>query len=362
MGIPVAGSGLQEESDLLAESAYYDTRDICESIGRKFVDADIPQYKDHGVDLYTGAVYYLKQYTGNSNFIASVKNQLHRKGSITQPQARAVLNVMRQEFGTNTTETSSQSGDQSDQSDKLDCLVCHEKFTTWEELNAHKSQQHGSLPRAEPVSETSDPAKRVIEKTDATLGLDLSNLPDGRYAAPDPSGKNDYVFLMVKRVRRTHNRDRRYIYGKIVTGNEVVVAGTIEVKIWSSDSKELIGEQKPGEVYRGKYEYELQLIMMMPEPWAVLFGKLLHHCCICGKTLTDDDSRAIGKGLECEKKTAYFKQPPKYSFIGADRPDKHKQDPNDEKYLSGMWRRYRPFKPPAPDPSEPNITDEDDHD
>lgn len=330
-------------TDLREENAFIDTRDIAETIGREFVNADISQYKDHGVDLALGAKVFVERYAGKVRFVNQVlKPALKQQGGLTQGQARAALNIMRQELGVRSTEETP-----AYEQTEMECFVCHQMFPSWDELNAHKSQEHGKQKPPEVFAEQGE-AQAVIEVTASIKGLDLSNLPDGRYCAPDPSGKNDYIFLMVKRVRRTHSRDRRYVYGKIVTGNEVVVAGTIEVKEWSSDSKELIGEQKPGDVYRGKFEDELELIMLMPEPWALLFGKLKGHCCICGKTLTDQVSRDIGMGLECEKKEKYFYRPPKYSFVGTDRPDKEKIDPNDDKYLSGIWKSY--VKPPTPTP------------
>jgi hypothetical protein len=202
----------------------------------------------------------------------------------------------------------------------------------------------------------------VLAVTVSRLGLDLSGLPDGRYAAPDMTGVHDNVFLVVKRVRNTVARDRRYTYGKIVTGNEIVLAGTIEVRIWSSDTKEWIGQQKPGDVYRGQREDELKLIMGMPEPFAILFGKLLGYCGRCGKKLTDQVSRDIGLGLECEKQRAYFRSKPKYSYIGVDRPRPTEANPYDNNYLSGKWTRWvDPPKIVTPQiPLPPTVVEDDD--
>lgn len=329
--------------DLLAENAFIDAKSLAESIGREFVDADITQFSEQGLDLYLAACYFVEHYEGDNGFMKRVLMRRYKQyGKLTHPQARAAINILRQEhlgieYSRRTVASTRE---------PLRCFVCDAPFDTWDELNAHKSQEHGTTSKVvEMPLDDGTESIAVIENVTSVKGLDLTNLPDGRYCAPDPSGKNDYIFLMVKRVKRTHERDRRYVYGKIITGREVVVAGTIEVKIWSSDSKELIGEQKIGDVYRGQYEDELELIMMMPEPWAILFGKIAGHCCVCGKTLTDDESRAIGMGLDCERKEAYFKTPPKYSYVGTDRPDPKLVDPNDEKYLSGIWRSYQ--KPPA---------------
>lgn len=324
----------------MAENALIDAEQTADSIGRKFVDADIAQFHELGVDLALGATLWVKRYEGTNSFILDLQKRLSRYRQLTSAQARAALNVMRDEKG-HATEEKAPNG--------ISCFQCPFVAVSWDELMTHKKEEHGSKQEAPPVVAEKGEAQAVIANTKAVKGLDLSNLPDGRYAAPDISGNNDYIFLMVKRVRRTHNRDRRFVWGKVRTGNEVVVAGTIEVKLWSSDSKELVGEQKPGDVYRGDLEDSLELILLAPEALATLFGKLVGHCCVCGKTLTDDVSRAIGMGLDCEKKEGYFKKPPKYTFIGKDRPDQEKVDPNDEKYLTGQWTNYR--EPPKVQPS-----------
>jgi hypothetical protein len=198
---------------------------------------------------------------------------------------------------------------------KSQCYTCKAYFNTFDAMLDHKVAEHGykdTRPQRRDERPGSLPTEgeAVIANTTATKGIDISGLPDGRYALPDRSGDNDYIFIMVKRIRRTFRRDRRYVFGKVITGGEIVEQGTIEVKLWSSDSKELVGEQRPGDCYRGDLEDDLILCMSAPEPFAVLFGKLSGHCCVCGKTLTDEASRAIGMGIECERKTGYFTERP----------------------------------------------------
>lgn len=325
---------------LIEENAFYDAQQLCERKEDQFFASDLSQANDHGIDLNAAARFFVRNYSGTNRFVNNVlKVRLSQYNGMTQSQATTALNIMREEhLGIERIKKESQG---------LTCFTCDAGlFDTWDELNAHKSQMHGKAPVPEVLAETG-PAQVVIEDNTSKLGLDLSDLPDGRYAAPDPSGKNDYIFLMVKRVQKTKEADRRYNYGVIVTGREIVVAGTIEVREWSSDMKEWVGVQRPGDVYRGQFETELDLIMLMPEFWARLFGTKIGKCCICGKTLTDDLSREIGMGLDCEKKENYFRTRP-YSYIGRDRPaDKMKDiDPNDERYLSGELKVYR--KPSVP--------------
>ena len=325
--------------EMIEENALIDARQLAESLDRPFTNSDIGEYKDAGIDLQLAAEVYVRDYTGTNTFLNSVRRYYNRRNTITSAQARAVLNVIRKD-----TDKKAEKPEKPEETDVIACIMCGLVCQTYDELDEHKSFEHGTETKKQaPVADIGEAAD-VLEVNASTKGLDLSKLPDGRYAAPDPSGNNDYIFLVVKRVRKTVHRDRRYNYGKIVTGNEIVVAGTIEVREWSSDSKEWIGAQKPGDVYRGKYEDQLELIMMMPEPWSTLFGRLLGYCGRCGKRLTDDESRAIGFGLDCEKTLATYWQGPKYTYIGADRPDPSKANPYDEKYIKGELNRW--IEPP----------------
>lgn len=286
-----------------------DARDFVELLDRKLVSADFREAEVVGVDLRLLGRDFVMHSDHSSRFMASLRNQLTRKGRLTDEQLRAAINIYQDEAGLLKKESRS-----------VTCFVCRSEFSTYDDLKAHKvlaheDQEAPGVLTEDPTDLTSLTAdgEAVIEDTSSVIGLDISELQDANYAVPNVNGvgKDDFVFIMVKRVRRTVKRDRRYVYGKITTGSEIVLAGTIEVKIWSSDSKELVGEQKPGDVYRGALEEELQMVMSAPEAFAKLFGKMSGHCCMCRKTLTDDVSRAIGMGLECEKKTNYFKETPK---------------------------------------------------
>lgn len=328
-----------KERTALDENTLIDAIQLAETVERPFRDSDIRQWEEQGIDLQTAAEMWVERYEGNNSFVRSVQNYYKRRGSITSAQARGVMNVIRDDRRTAASEDAEETPPPTPEPEH-ECAICHEEFHTFDQLDEHRQLFHGGKERPQAYADTGE-AQAVLEDNSSTLGLDISNLPDGRYAAPDRSGQNDYIFLMVKRVRKTTQRDRRYVWGKEVVGNEVVVAGTIEVREWKSDSKEWVGAQKPGDVYRGKFEEDLQLIMMMPEHLALLFGKLIGRCTRCGRHLTDDESRAIGMGLECEKHLSEYRNlAPKYTYVGTDRPDKDKANPLDEKYLTGELKRY----------------------
>jgi hypothetical protein len=301
-------------ANVMMENMLVDFDEFVSATGKDhLLPSDIRSLSEMGIDSDKVAALLVDRYNGNNEFFNSLKPY---GAALTQSQVSTVLNDYldnnRERLGLKSIARLGNHGDPVSTGAGHKCYTCGEPFPTWDALFDHKAEAHGGKKREPIVTEQATKGIAVIENTTATMGLDLSNLPDGRYAVPNMSGekKDANVFIMVKRVRRTFSRDRRYVYGKIITGNELVLAGTIEVKLWSSDSKELVGEQKPDDVYRGKLEKELELLMHSPESFAKLFGRLKEKCCICGKALTDDISKAIGMGLECEKKVHYFSTTP----------------------------------------------------
>lgn len=297
-------------STLTRENALADAEEVAEVIDRPFTDSDVSS-KEWGVDLSEAALHYIDTYNGSISFMATMKRRMVLGQNFTPGMLRAALNIMREHhLGIAKPEK---------QRDKhVLCRFCPDlSFRSEEDYQDHFQRVHeGNAPQVRtPDGELADEQK-VIAVTDGRLKLDLSSLPDGRYAVPDLTGKNLYVFLMVRRVRKRTYRDRRYTYGKIITGREVIPAGTIEVKEWSSDSKRLCGEQRPGDYYKGEFEVQLSAVIPAPMPWAKLFGQQIGHCGICGKTLTDDISRSDGFGPECIKKISesYFTRKPKQVF------------------------------------------------
>lgn len=291
-------------------NAVADVEDWLADLDRKVTVGDLADQANLGLSLTVAAGHYIdKKYVDDgivNTFMESLRAKAAQGTTITSSQMAVALDIWRENL----------TGKRYDSDGKMvshQCWNCDKPFLTWDALREHKAQEHGG---ERPVNKITDNAEAtaVIADTTSSLGLDLSGLPDSNYAAPDPTGTQNNMFLRVRRLRRPSNRDRRYMYGKIVTGDEVAPAGTIEVRVQRGDTKELVGEQRPGDVYRGQFENELQLVMLAPETFAKLFGRLTERCGRCGKTLTDDVSKAIGLGLECEKKENYWKaKPPSYA-------------------------------------------------
>ncbi len=292
------------------DNALSDASDLAEEIDRNFKDEDIATYTRAGINLVAAADRFVEKYEGDNSFVISLKGKREKYGSLTTPQARGALNVLRQEhLGLKAPAADSR------ETREYNCFKCEEIVVGITALYAHKKSCRG---KAAPVvhkdgidvDEEEEEDVPVIAVTTSTLNLDLSLLPDGRYAAPDLNNDrdNDFLFFSVSRTKRDKTRNRRFRYSKFRPGREHVPAGTIEVKEWSSDTKRLFGEQRPGldkdgreHVYTGEFEEHIKLIMANPEAWARLFGQMIGRCFRCGKKLTDEDSRSVGHGPECAK-------------------------------------------------------------
>lgn len=303
---------MKNATDLLAENAFIELKEHLAERDTKLEDAHVLAIsRDFGIDAVAGAVQYVKTYGGGSSFIYDLKGQLVRKGTLTVPQVRAALNVLQQEVKSGKVEVvrdtdsvkavpmvaKQATGQPSRGEPKVACYTCGQKFYTMKEVMEHRAEEHA----AAPVLKEEEGAERTF--------LDISGLPDGRYAASDPTGKNIYFYFSVRTVVKRHYRSKKYRYGKFHVGMEWIEPGTIEVRTWSQDAKKLVGQQKPGEGYQGEFTDQLIEVLEMPKLYARIFSRAIGVCSICGKTLTDDDSRNLGIGPECDKKYGdYWKQ------------------------------------------------------
>ena len=288
-----------------------DAEELLRELDRDITDEEVPKLiNEYGIDLNLAASIFIDTYNGTNSFAIELKRKaVLYNGGLTPKQKRAALNCWRQDLlgllpGQYVRKTLEE------------CFVCHEKFEGMAALMEHKAAKHSTEARKhdprcldnrhdikEPCPLPPEtPEVSVLETNDKRLGVDLTELPSGYYAIPDITQKQPWIFLRVSRQRQTRFVDRRYVWGKIQTGGEWIEAGTIEVRYFHGDSKELVGYQKPGQPYEGKFQVELEAVMKAPEPWALMFAKEIGRCGICGKTLTDEISRNDGYGPECIEK------------------------------------------------------------
>ncbi len=296
-----------------------------------FKDGLVGEMAAHGYPVLAATKAWALDYEGSNTFVQDVARKLNTGKIPSVKQARALLNCAMKDAQ----EKSTRSSGDSDVTivtllePKHPCFVCGEKFHSPTEAGLHRTTAHRGAaalePDKAPVARKDDweTAIRECRACDfkgikAELrehrkehykplfdgvpqsGLDLTTIPEGRYAVPDLSG-TDYYFLSIQKVHKTKTRSKKFRYGWVTYGEEEVAAGTLEVRQWSGETKELIGEQRPGETYRGNHIPEWELILKDPVASTKLFGVIHKRCGRCGTSLTDPESRRRAIGPECIK-------------------------------------------------------------
>lgn len=125
-------------------------------------------------------------------------------------------------------------------------------------------------------------ARPVVTEPVKGDGLDLRHVPSGHYAVRTDDG--------VVKFFKIDNLDK----GKW--------AGWVFVKAQASDDFFKTGAQRPGCAYRGGQADLLTRIAADPQAACALYGHEIGVCGICGRTLTDEESRARGVGPVCAGK------------------------------------------------------------
>lgn len=294
-----------------------------------FKDGFVMELMAEGFPVQTATREWALSYDGSNEFVKSVAAKLAGGKSPSPKQARALLNCA---IKAAQEKAPSSSGD----SDIVavipfpepthPCFVCGEKFYSVTEAANHRTRVHVGAAALEPDKPRTPPPPAVrkcrgckFETADYAAmrehrkehyaplfegvpqsGLDLTTIPEGRYAVPDLSG-TDYHFLSIQKVHTTKERSKKYRFGWVTYGSEEVQAGTLEVRKWRGETKELVGEQRPGETYRGDHLDEWTLILKDPVASTKLFGVIHKRCGRCGTSLTDPESRRRAIGPECIK-------------------------------------------------------------
>ena len=114
-------------------------------------------------------------------------------------------------------------------------------------------------------------------------GLDISSIPNGRYAVPEGETR---LKIMIKRP----GPDSRW-HGHIFVSDAAAYG-----------QRQSYGSQAPGKAYRGKLIEQLKVIMADPHAASIAYGKLVGACGVCGRVLEDAESIAAGIGPICAGK------------------------------------------------------------
>jgi hypothetical protein len=297
----------------LAKNMLVDLKEFAEEMKDPFQDHDMATLQDMGIDPILCSAAYALEYTGYSGFVKKIFDAFRRTGKLTVPQQRATLNVMwgdlhgEKAYG----RTHTNSG--------IECNECGVIHHTLKEHLEHKRDEHDFVYEYGSTEMAVLAPESVLEKQEET-GYNLADIPRGCYAVPvtqammsDNPDQVDgflrnkvrtqagYVFIKVEFLKKQTFRNRRFMYGRRLTGAEYLEVGTMEVRFWESDRKELIGIQEPGKTYAGKYAFLLDYVLQNPEPCALLFSMMKDCCAVCGRSLTNANSRVNKIGDECAK-------------------------------------------------------------
>lgn len=112
--------------------------------------------------------------------------------------------------------------------------------------------------------------------------IDLSPIPEGRYAVPDGDTR---LKIMIKKPDSGKWADWIFVSDAAAYGQQ-----------------QKYGAQRPGEKYRGKVQDALRAILSNPKAAAVAYGRLTGTCCICGAKLENEASVEAGIGPICAGK------------------------------------------------------------
>lgn len=129
-------------------------------------------------------------------------------------------------------------------------------------------------------------ARKQAQPKAKGTGLDLSGLHGGYYAVRTEDGVK---FFKVDVIRDENNKWNGWVF----------------VRAQASDDLYRIGSQKPGETYMGKSADVLAEIVKDEQAAFALYGHELGKCGVCGRTLTDEDSRRKGIGPVCEANVGF---------------------------------------------------------
>jgi Family of unknown function (DUF6011) len=122
-------------------------------------------------------------------------------------------------------------------------------------------------------------AGSAVPSPPGEAGLDLRQLPSGGYAVR--GGDDQVVFY---RVEHAGGRWEGWVFVVQVVGGRAPIR---------------VGSARPGQPYRGQRAAHLEEIARNPRAASELYGRELGVCGVCGRTLTDEESRAAGIGPVC---------------------------------------------------------------
>lgn len=129
-------------------------------------------------------------------------------------------------------------------------------------------------------------ATNVAASSPAGSGVDLTNVPAGRYAVPN----GDTRLKVLIRKPEAPGKWAGWVF----------VSDAAEY-----GQRQKYGSQAPGKSYSGKIVAEMRTIAADPKAAAIAYGKLTGTCSICGRALENEESVARGIGPICADKAGW---------------------------------------------------------
>lgn len=141
-------------------------------------------------------------------------------------------------------------------------------------------------PDRKQVSERIDTLLRSANKPLATVKLpagiiDLRSLSGGRYAA-----QVDDDVVRFFHIQHGSGSWDGWTFVQLQVGGDLI----------------RVGSQRPGQGYAGKWSRHMNKILADEQAAYQLYGREIGICGVCGRTLTDESSRAIGIGPVCRER------------------------------------------------------------
>ena len=197
-----------------------------------YADGFVAEMAAHGLPVIASTTEWALKYEGTNDFVVSVASKIKSGKPCTLRQARALLNhaIKDAPRTAGSIEPSSEDAITSIAIPAVKphkCFVCDERFDTVREAANHRVRAHRGARSLEPTPTPSATAPKeeyrcrscdhVAPSWEAMRehrkehrkplfdgvpqsGVDISSLPNGRYAVPNLDG-DDYIFLLVKEVK-----------------------------------------------------------------------------------------------------------------------------------------------------------------
>jgi hypothetical protein len=271
--------------------------EVLRKVDREITDETFPLIEQiiglHSVENFT------KEYEGSNKWILKMQGQLAKYGSLTVRQRRSVAEIARKSLRKEPDPRTSASLSTDPESRTYTCFTCKKEIVGRTALYEHKKLAHGEgrygrLLTGKPAEE-----RPVLEGYEPKLNLDLTPIPDGRFAVfEDDTSKAIYLYKRTLKKRSTQYG--KFVWTKYRYAREHFYPGDILARKISGDTKEFIGHQRKGKpFYSGEYEEAWAKVLADPVSAMKLYGKLVNACAYCGRTLTDPLSQERGIGPDC---------------------------------------------------------------